>query len=831
MRSSSIIGAILLALFGLPFLAMGLFFAFASASRGGPQAWFGVVFGLFFACIGVALIGASIVGVRISKQQEELKAANPEKPWLWRTDWAEGRANGGDPRANITAWVFTGFWNLVSIFVSFNVLPKAMTNGDPKSLLVLVFPLVGVFITALALRGTLRIWRYGRTSFQCATVPFFPGGHLQGAIHLKLPSSIPHGIDLRLSCKRRIVTGSGKSQTVNEIVLWQDEKNIPAESVTRGFTEAEIPVDFAIPPDAYETNGDNPNDRVYWQLHARADVPGVDFIDNYELPVFRTEARPRAAHQFVSSENSSESIAANPEKECAAPAPASTHVVFREDTEGTSFYFPPLRNHGQALGVVVFATIWSAVVYFLWTHEGAPWLFRIGFSLCEILVGYMLLSVVFGSALIRVREGMLQVRRTILGLGALQQIPFSEITSISPLSQGQANTSGEVLYGISINRSDGREIKIAASSLTQVEARWIVSSIERAMGRKQDTHVEFRSMYGPPPQSSASAGFARAASSTTLPLKFRTAHKSVGVAGFAIWLAFAGFMFARVFSGVKTVHRAPPSKAEPRLSIPTGPMTDEDAARIGGLPTQQKAEELLARSIGHDNRALDMLDNDVESWTSEVKLTDRVKQLDARAAYSTDLRVRRADADLWLAMEGWHRNHEAVELLIKRIDQDQQYRPSACYFLGMEGARGVDSEHAFAVLRDRAINDSDPLVRQWAVEGLRFFKTDDALDVLFHSFTSDSNYSVRDRAGCNLSDCGIFTRAQRMRVVPKLVEVAEDRRLNSQMRNWTFMALREITDVSLPDNASAWRGWYKEHGADKTAEFEALPWYQVRGDQ
>ncbi len=828
MRSSSIIGAIFLTLFGLPFLSMGLFFAFASASRGGPQSWIGVVFGLFFACIGLGLISLSIVGVWISKQQDALKAANPDKPWLWRKDWAGGRANGRDPRANITAWVFTGFLDLMSVLVAFSVLPELLKNGDPKALLALILPLAGLIITALTIRGTLRIWRYGKTSFQCGTVPFCPGGRVQGVIHLKLPTAIPHGTDLRLSCKRRIVTGSGKGQTVNEMVLWQDEKNIPAEAVTRGFTDAEIPVDFAIPPDAYETNGGNPNDRVYWQLHAKADVPGVDFIDNYELPVFRTGATPLTDRQPMSFESSTSSTAAQLQTGSPAPAPASTHVVFREDGGETSFYFPPLRNHRQALGVIVFAIIWSAVVYYLWTHEGAPWLFRILFSIFEILVGYMLLRVVFGSALIRVREGMLQVRSAILGLGALQQIPFAEIASISPLSQGQANTSGEMLYGIGIQRSDGREIKIAASSLTQVEARWIVASVERAMGRKQDTRVEFQSIYGAPPQSSAR--LAGAASSTTLPLKFRTAQKSVGVAGFVIWLAFAGFMFARVFSGVKTVHRVPP-KVEVPVSIPTTPMTDGDAARIGNLPTQQQAEELLARSIGHDNRALQMLENDVESWTSEVRLTDRMKQLDALATYSTDLRVRQADADLWLAMEGWHHNQTAIGLLMKRIEMDTQYRPNAYYFLGIEGARGIDSEHVFAVLRDRALNDPDPVVRQWSVEGLRFFKTDDALDVLFQSFTHDSNYSVRDRAGCNLSDCGIFTRTQRMRFVPKLIELAEDRNLNSQMRNWVFMALQEITDVSLPGNAAAWRNWYKQHGAEKAAEFEASPWFQVRGDQ
>lgn len=830
MQRASIAATVFLVLFGSPFLAMGLLFAFKFASEGGSQAFLGVIFGLFFAFIGLGLMVAGIAGYRIGKEQDAIRAANPDKPWLWRKDWAEGRVNGGDPRANVTAWIFTAFWDFISGFIAFSVLPKLLNDGDPKVLLVLIFPLVGVILTAFTIRGTLRIWRYGRTALWCDAVPFCPGGHVKGVIHLKLPTATPHGIDLCLSCKRRIVTGSGKNRSVNEMVLWQDQKNLPAEVVMHGYPDAEIPVDFAIPPDVYETNSDNPNDRVYWQLHAKADVPGVDFTDNYELPVFRTKASVAAMEKTALSESSGAGTAAQPQMESPAPAPASTHIAFRQDQQGTSFYFPPLRNHGQALGVVAFATIWSAVVYLLWTRPDAPWLFRIVFSLFEILVGYMLLSVVFGSALIRVREGMLQVRSAILGIGKLQQIPFSEVASISLLSQGQANTSGQVLYGISIKKTDGREIKIAANSLSLVEVRWIVSTVERAIGRAQDTRVEFQSIYGAPPQ--RSGGFAGVASPTNVPLKFRTAHKSVGVVGFAIWFAVAGFMFYRFFSNVhvNSARRAPARVAAP-VTIPTAPMTDKDATRIAALPVQQQAEELFARSIGHDERALEIFENNITEWTSEVRLTDRIKQLDARAAYSTDLRVRQADADLWLVMEGWQRNQEAVDLLLQRAGQDKQYRPTAYYMLGIEGARGVDAEHVFSVLRDRALKDPDPVVRQWAVEGLRFFKTDEALDVLFESFTTDANYTVRDRAGCNVSDCGIFTRAQRMRFVPKLIELAGDPKLNSQMRNWVFMALREITGVSLPADAAAWRNWYEEHGAEKTAEFEALPWYRVRGDQ
>lgn len=830
MQRASIFAAIFVALFGTPFLGMGLFFAFTAASRGGPQAAIGVTLGLFFACIGLCLIIAAIAGYRLSKQQDAIRAANPDKPWLWRKDWAEGRAHGGDPRANVTAWVFTLFWDFISGFVGITVLPKLLATGDPRVLLAAIFPLAGIIITAFTVRGTLRILRYGRTAFWCDTVPFCPGGRVKGVIHLKLPTSTPHGIDLRLSCKRRIVTGSGKNRSVNEMVLWQDERNISAESVMHGYPDAEIPVEFAIPPDVCETNDDNPNDRIYWQLHAKADVPGVDFTDNYELPVFRTGASVAAIENAELVQGSGAGTAVQTQVESPAPAPVSTHIIYREDEQGTSFYFPPLRNHGQALGVVAFATIWSSVVYFLWAHEGVPWFFRIMFSLFEILVGYMLLSVVFGSALIRVREGMLQVRSAILGIGSLQRITFADVASVSLLSQGQANTSGEALYGISIKKSDGREIKIAASSMTQIEARWVVSTIEHAMGRQQDTRVEFQSIYGAPPQ--RSAGFSRAASSANVPLQFKTAHKSVGLVAFAIWFAVAGFMFYRFFSNVRVsaVRRAPARIAAP-VVIPTNPMTDEDVVRIAALPVQQQAEELLAHSIGHDERALEMFEKNITEWTSEVRLTDRMKQLDSRATYSTDLRVRQADADLWLAMEGWHRNQEAVGLLLQRAAQDKAYRPTAYYMLGIEGARGVDTQHVFSVLRDRALNDPDPVVRQWAVEGLRFFKSDEALDVLFQSFTHDTSYTVRDRAGCNISDCGIFTRVQRMRFVPKLIELAEDRNLNSQMRNWVFMALREITGVSLPGDAAAWRKWYEEHGAEKTAEFDGLNWYQVRGDQ
>jgi hypothetical protein len=149
----------------------------------------------------------------------------------------------------------------------------------------------------------------------------------------------------------------------------------------------------------------------------------------------------------------------------------------------------------------------------------------------------------------------------------------------------------------------------------------------------------------------------------------------------------------------------------------------------------------------------------------------------------------------------------------------------------MLAGRGVAYDRIHEVLLNYARNDQDAIVRQWAVEGLRFLGKDEVLDELFISFTEDPSNSVRDRAGCNISDCGIFTRKQRMRMVPQLIDLALNPRTTGQMRTWTFLALQEITDVNLPADALAWSRWYQEHGPEKMAEFERLEWCQVRGDE
>jgi hypothetical protein len=167
---------------------------------------------------------------------------------------------------------------------------------------------------------------------------------------------------------------------------------------------------------------------------------------------------------------------------------------------------------------------------------------------------------------------------------------------------------------------------------------------------------------------------------------------------------------------------------------------------------------------------------------------------------------------------------------VSLANSDPASRPSSLYFLGILAGDGVASERAHQFLLDTARSNPDQTTRLWATEGLKFVGTDAALDELFAIFTQDASFAVRDRAGCNISDCGIFERKQRLRLVPRLIDLVSDPQVNPQMRNWSFLALHEITDENLPQDASAWRHWYDDKAPTKTAQFAALDWWQVRGD-
>jgi hypothetical protein len=854
--------AVFFIFFGLMFLVPGLLslFTFLANSRNhstsGTMA--AAAIALFISAIGAGFLFVAVAGYGRLKRQAAIEEANPASPWLWRTDWASRRAENQSKKTEITAWVICIFYNLVMIPAAATAVPQLARHQDPRAFLVLGFGLIGVVLFVVALRSTLRRSRFGNTYFEFYSLPFSPGGRLAGSIHLKLDSNAAHGLDLRLSCVRKMITGSGNSRSTSETALWQTEQNVPYGAMGMDPLGRTIPVDFAIPSDAYVTDHDNASDQVLWLLHAQADLPGIDYSEDFELPVFKTTFFREQTPADSSSETFGFAAGSSSDSNAASvAAPAHPKVIISSEDGGTEFYFPAFRTPSRALFLLVFTAIWTVVVYFLF-RSSAPWFFPVVFGFFDVLLIFGVFHVVLGTSRIRVGNGELSSTTRVLGIGSTKRFSFPEIDAIVAVTSGQqGGNQGPSMYAIRLRTKDGRRITLADEIASRQEARWIVSQIETLTGLKIDTHVELDWPYGPPPQPGQAgsgrpgqplSGSLEAGSVATGWQRSRPQSRTSTAISLAVFVVFALGMFAWQgwrFSTLKSVasasrvnkarangqrvaataNLAPP----PHMALAT--MTEADAERVLALPAQQQAEELLERAIGHDQRALDLFEQQVESWIGHIRLTDHMRQLERRSEFSSDLRVRYANGDINLTLDGWQKNEQAAEMLIERAQKDLPYRPAAVYFLGMLAGRGIAYDRIYPVLLDYAKHDPDASVRLWAVEGMRYLRKDEALDELFLSFTHDPSNNVRERAGCNLSDCGNFTRLQRMRMVPKFLDLVADPSSNAQMKNWSYLALREITDANVPVDPRAWRNWYGDHGSEKVAEFERLAWWQVRGDE
>jgi len=823
-------------LIGLFFVAFGLAFStaflFGASDRVHGSRWGGVLMSGFFALFGCGIVCAAICGNRRLKEQATAEQSHPESPWLWRKDWACSRAESKNRNGGAVLWLAAMFANTIAYTVAITTVPKLWRASDPKALFPLAFCVVGVVLAGMAARASIRRKRFGQAYLEFATLPFTPGGEMKGTIHLRFNTDAKHGIDMSLSCIRRIVTGSSKDRSVRESVFWQADKNVPQEFLFPGARgDTTIPVEFSIPADAYESNHDHPSDQVLWLLRVHADVPGVDYADEFEVPVFRRTpslaSAPETRTRFVNDPPSASAAPAFQFDRSEVAAPANPTVVFSTGLDGSiQYYFPPFRNPSRALVLLLFTTVWTGLAYFLGRSQ-APFIFAGVLWLSDLLLVYALIRAMLGSCRIVAGNARIVFRRALLGIGVDREIPFSNIVQILPVTKMQQQ-GARASYSLRLRTTDGRNLTIADAIDSRQEARWVAAQLENLVGLKLDTHVAVEGFGVPeaPPQRSQAASGSRPALRRNNPATFLAPLVFLLV---SVVLIRYQFFLPRRGKPARALQASTPGKPS-RRQASYSPLSDVDVERLQTLSDQAQAEELLDRAIQHDVRALDLFEQNVGHWTN-LQRTAHMNELEVRSRFSTDLRVRYANADINLAMNGWPKTENTVDRLIRRAEVDPGHRALCAYGMGLLAGRGVGYDRMYPLLVDYAKNDRDPQVRQWAVEGMRYLGTDEALDQLFSSFTHDPSDAVRDRAGCNLSDCGNFKRTQRMRMVPGLIQLTADPQTSPGMRNWAFLALGEITDESLPAQASAWQDWYRLHGADKMAEFTRLEWWRVRGDQ
>jgi len=455
------------------------FFAVSAGAMvvAGKRAWRGewgeaaplALFGAIFGSVALLMLLLARAGVRKGSEREAKERQNPDRPWLWRDDWASGRVESSGRATLRFAWAFALFWNLVSapgIVLNWDKLTR---SRDPKVWLLVLFPAVGALLLVWAIRETIRTRKFGVTRFELAHLPGVIGKGVGGLIRTTVPVRPADGFAVRLSCINRVTSGSGKNRTTTEHVRWQDETTVTAFDMDPDTGGTMIPVAFRIPLDQPPCDDRNSNNRILWRLEASADVPGVDFHVAFDVPVFRTEETAEARGEAEEGRTS-------------PPAPfeqpPDSKIRVSELGRGREIVFPPARHPGPAIGITVFAILWTGVLWML-VRLGAPLLFPIVFGVFEILVLVGVVSMWMSTSAVQLLPGRVTIRRGLLVPTRSITLEAGEIAGVS-LSKGMQ--SGTKLYhNIVVETSAGKTVVAGSNVTNRREAEWLKGLIEAAV--------------------------------------------------------------------------------------------------------------------------------------------------------------------------------------------------------------------------------------------------------------------------------------------------------------------------------------------------------------
>jgi len=385
------------------------------------------------------------------------------------------------------AWVFAILWNLIAAPATFLGAVPAIEKGNTVAWAALLFPFVGASLLIWALHLTMRWRRFGTSQLAVSGDTVALGGWLRGTIAARnLPEDAsPH---LTLTCINRVVTGTGKDRSVWEKILWQEEQTVPREGLAPGPEGPAIPVAFRLPDNAPATRSEDPDNKIVWRLQAHASIPGVDYKEQFEIPV----AAPPAGRGAAADERDPFAPATVAEAPPVATLerPLDARVRVEPGPEGGLRFTLPASGHAKAgitvgLFTILFGGFTGLLVFLIRRGMASdafvfvPLIILAGFAFVSSILVAVVLQVLFKRTIVDATPGGLVVTARVLGLERARRIARDEIRDIT-LSVGmQAGTTP--YYDLAVGRTTGPAARITAMLRNKREAEWLAAEITKAL--------------------------------------------------------------------------------------------------------------------------------------------------------------------------------------------------------------------------------------------------------------------------------------------------------------------------------------------------------------
>ena len=460
-------------LFGLPFAALGLVALVAGVRRypAEPNAIVGIIVGGVFTMVGVLLMVGARYGAVSAARTDELKASNPEKPWMWRGDWASGVIKDSNKGSTIGIWIFSVIWCSVCFPVTFLAAPQ-LKEQKWMSLLILLFPVAGIFLLISAVYQTLRSMKFGTSKCHLDRVPIVPGRTFRGHIEVGRETAPVDGYQVRIACVRSQTTRSGRNRSTTETLLWDAEIMVPPSAAMRSPMGTRIPFELAAPPDAHVTDETDFYDRYEWRLSANAELAGVDYAAQFEVPVFQT-GEVADGSDFAVFEQRHRAEAGRREIK-----PASGVQIMALPGGGAEYRSHAKRTVGSVLQALFFLALWNGAIAAMFYFH-APWGFPAVFIVIDLLLLVSSFDFFLGLATIAVDKTGVRMRKEWLGIGSTKMVEASAIASID----GTTPAPNSKAFALTMTLSDGSKQTLTGYLTDRESADIVAAKMMADLGR------------------------------------------------------------------------------------------------------------------------------------------------------------------------------------------------------------------------------------------------------------------------------------------------------------------------------------------------------------
>lgn len=240
--------------------------------------------GLVFSLLGSALLFnfISVGGGGIDKQK--LKQF-PNKPWL-----ADPRWNGFNIKTNNKKklWGLYGIAGFFTAFISIFIIVMIMDKSTPifAWAIIGIFALIAIALDCLAVYSTLQYLKFGESTLILSQFPLCPGCNFTAVAAVKAKFQTGQAFNFDLVCERKKTTGSGKNTQTHTEVIFKTSRTVKIGPENFRNQHIFVPVNFEIKPDAPTVTPENFNPSLTWKIKAAASIPGVDYGDEFQLPVY-----------------------------------------------------------------------------------------------------------------------------------------------------------------------------------------------------------------------------------------------------------------------------------------------------------------------------------------------------------------------------------------------------------------------------------------------------------------------------------------------------------------------------------------------------------------